>query len=183
MSRCLCSPALCHADILYVHVENEDGEGDVRLEPTDTLADVVERAVGKKDIERIAWKDVAGWELRASRDKGAKQVASGTSSEPLLDLPDFPSKSLLIITRRPPPPPAAGSSSSSASGKKEAPPADHNGVGAAVVMPTTVSAATNCSHLPRCSAVLSLSARLSPLPTPNPVSITCATVSRRSASH
>jgi hypothetical protein len=101
MSRCLYSPPLCHAAILYVQVEGEAAIAEETLQQTDSVQTVVKRAAEADDIERIAWKDVAGWELRASRDKGAKQVASGTSSEPLLDLPDFPSKSLLIITRRP----------------------------------------------------------------------------------
>jgi hypothetical protein len=91
------------AAILYVRVEGEDAEGDVRVQVGDSLADVVERAVEKGRINSIYWKDVAGWKLRDSREDEAKQVASGTSSERLSKLPPFPDESLLILTRRPVP--------------------------------------------------------------------------------
>ena len=83
--------------------------GDVKVQQEDSLADVVERAVEKERIEAIRWKDVAGWKLRDGREEEAKEIASGTSSEPLSDLPHFPSKSLLILTRRPVPPITTGS--------------------------------------------------------------------------
>ena len=89
------------AALLYVRVEGEEAVGDVKVQREDSLADVVERAVEKERIETIRWKDVAEWKLLDSRDEEAKEVTSGKSSEPLLDLPPFPSKSLLILTRRP----------------------------------------------------------------------------------
>jgi hypothetical protein len=92
------------AAILYVQVEGEDPIGEEKLQEDDSVQTVVERAVEKRRIRLIFWMDVAGWKLRDSREEDAKQVASGTSSEPLSDLPHFPSKSLLILTRRPVPP-------------------------------------------------------------------------------
>jgi hypothetical protein len=89
------------AAILYVQVEGEDAQPDVKLQVEDSLADVVERAVEKGRINEIFWKDVVGWKLLDSRDEKAQVVKSGKSSELLLDLPEFPSKSLLVITRRP----------------------------------------------------------------------------------
>jgi hypothetical protein len=77
--------------------------GGVKLQAEDLLEDVVERAVEKGRINKIFWKDVAGWKLQDSRDEKAQVLKSGKSSELLLDLPEFPSKSLLILTRRPEP--------------------------------------------------------------------------------
>jgi hypothetical protein len=95
--------------VLYVQVEGEDAVGDVKVQQEDSLADVVERAVEKGRIEKILWKDVAGWKLLDSRDGDAKEVTSGTFSKSLLDLPQFPDESLLILTRRPVPPITTGS--------------------------------------------------------------------------
>ena len=54
-----------------------------------------------------------GWELWDSRAReGSSNLHSGTSSEPLLDLPPFPSKSLLLLTRRPATTTGSASSSS-----------------------------------------------------------------------
>ena len=98
------------AAILYVQVEGEDSQPDVKLRVEDSLADVVERAVESKRINEIFWKDVAGWKLLDSRDEEAKELTSGKSSERLAKLPPFPDDSLLILTRRPAPPinPALG---------------------------------------------------------------------------
>ena len=89
------------AAILYVQVEEEDSQPDVKLQVEDSLADVVERAVEKGRINKIFWKDVAGWKLLDSRDEEAKEITSGKSSERLAKLPPFPDESLLILTRRP----------------------------------------------------------------------------------
>jgi hypothetical protein len=89
-----------------VQVDGEGAVGDVRLKPGDSLSDVLERAVEKKRIESIDWKDVAGWRLWDSPEK-VQLLHSGTRSEPLLDLPQFPSKSLLLIKRQLPPTAAA----------------------------------------------------------------------------
>ena len=101
---------VCDADLLYVQVVGESGAGDVRLQQGDSLADAVDRAVEKKRIPSIFWVDVAGWELWGSREKVGRPIQSGTSSEPLSDLPAFPSKSLLVLTRRPIPPTTSSSS-------------------------------------------------------------------------
>jgi hypothetical protein len=109
------SLSVLSAAILYVQVEGEAAIAEETLQQTDSVQTVVKRAAEARDIERIDWKDVAGWKLWDSRGKNAKQVASGTSSDRLTKLLPFPDESLLIITRRPPPPPAASSSSSSSS--------------------------------------------------------------------
>ena len=95
--RCLRSPLLCHAAILYVQVEGEDAIGEERLEEGDSVQSVLERAVEKERIEAIRWKDVEGWKLTRPDDS---VVEEGGRSKPLLDLPPFPSKSLLLTTRR-----------------------------------------------------------------------------------
>ena len=95
-----------------MQVEGEDAVGDVRLEGLTSLADVVERAVEKRRIRPIDWMDVAGWKLK--RPDGSL-VEEGGRSEPLQDLPTFPSKSLLTITRRTALSTASYPSSSSAS--------------------------------------------------------------------
>ena len=64
-------------------------------------------------IDPIRWREVAGWELWGSLEKVGRPIQSGTSSEPLLDLPPFPRKSLLVLIRRPLPPNTTSSSSSS----------------------------------------------------------------------
>jgi hypothetical protein len=101
---------MCPAAILYVQVEGESQAGAVRLLPDDLMEEVVDRAVEKKRIPSIFWVDVAGWELWGSRAKVGRPIQSGTSSEPLSDLPDFPSKSLLVLTRRSIPPTSTTSS-------------------------------------------------------------------------
>ena len=92
------------AAILYVQVEGEEAIGEEKLQEGDSVQSVVERAVEKERIESIRWKDVAGWKLRDSPEEDSKELASGTFSKPLLDLPQLISKSLLILTRRPVPP-------------------------------------------------------------------------------
>jgi hypothetical protein len=111
---------LCPAAILYVQVEGEDAIGEEKLQEGDSVQSVVLRAVEQRLIRPIFWMDVTGWQLRESRQLDAPQIASGTSSEPLLDLPPFPSKSLLTITRRPVPSITRSSSSSLAASGKEA---------------------------------------------------------------
>jgi hypothetical protein len=83
-----------------VQVEGEDAIGEEKLQEGDSVQAVVERAVEKERIESIRWKDVAGWQLRESRQRDARQIASGTSSERLVKLLPFPEESLLTITRR-----------------------------------------------------------------------------------
>ena len=91
-----------------------DGEGSPgalkQLQPQDLVQDVMQRAVEQELIDPIRWKDVAGWKLQ--RPDGAFVKEDGRRSEPLLDLPPFPSKSLLVLTRRPIPPTTSSSSSS-----------------------------------------------------------------------
>jgi hypothetical protein len=118
------------AAILYVQVEGEAAIAEETLQQTDSVQTVVKRAAEARDIERIDWKDVAGWRLtRPDGSLVADGDSNGGRSEPLTKLLPFPDESLLIIRRRPPPLAAASSASWSASGKK-APPADHNSVGA-----------------------------------------------------
>ena len=83
-----------------MQVEGEDAIGEEKLQECDSVQAVVERAVEKKRIESIDWKDVAGWKLLDSRAEKAEQLHSGTSSQRLLKLPPFPDESLLLVTRR-----------------------------------------------------------------------------------
>ena len=111
-SRCLRSPLWCHAAILYVQVGGQDAIGEEKLQEGDSVQSVMERAVEKKRIESIDWKDVAEWQLWGSREKVGRPIQSGTSSERLLKLLPFPDESLLVLTRRPIPPTISSSSSS-----------------------------------------------------------------------
>jgi hypothetical protein len=114
MSRCLCSAPLCHAAILYVQVEGEAAIAEETLQQTDSVQSVVKRAAEARDIERIDWKDVAGWRLtRPDGSLVADGDSNGGRSEPLTKLLPFPDESLLIIRRRPPPLAAASSAGSS----------------------------------------------------------------------
>ena len=92
------------AAILYVQVEGEDSIAQEDLVEGDSVQSVVKRASKDGDINKILWKDVAGWKLLDSRDEEAKELTSGKSSERLAKLPPFPDDSLLILTRRPKPP-------------------------------------------------------------------------------
>ena len=78
------------------------------------MQSMMERAV-EKEAHRppSSGVDVAGWALWGSLEKVGRPIQSGTSSEPLLDLPPFPRKSLLVLIRRPLPPNTTSSSSSS----------------------------------------------------------------------
>ena len=110
-SRCLRSPLWCHAAILYVQVGGQDAIGEEKLQEGDSVQSVMERAVEKKRIESIDWKDVAEWQLWGSPEK-VQRLHSGTRSKRLSELLPFPDESLLVLTRRPIPPTISSSSSS-----------------------------------------------------------------------
>ena len=108
------SPLLCDVAILYVQVEGDVGSGpvgDVAPLPNDSIRSVMQRAVEKKRIESIDWKDVAEWQLWGSPEK-VQRLHSGTRSKRLSELLPFPDESLLVLTRRPIPPTISSSSSS-----------------------------------------------------------------------
>ena len=72
----LSSVLSCPAALLYVRVDDEGPVGRVTLQEGDNVQSVLKRAVEKKLIERIDWKDVAKRQLWDSAEEMAAEVAS-----------------------------------------------------------------------------------------------------------